>query len=373
MSGRVRRANEPVLELAIGAPDDGGPEELRRAAAQAILDGENQYVSSRGTIAFREAVSQHVERFHGLRYAPDREIIHFTGGTEAIFASILGLTEPGDEVLYFSPWYETYRPATLAAGAVPRAIPLRSPGWTFDREDLERVAGPRSRLLILNDPHNPTGRVLTRHELDTIVSFCQDRHLLVVSDQVYEHLVYEGELTPIARYPQMRDRTVAISSTGKTFGLCGWKVGYACAPAPLAERILAVRKLITICSGGPFQSAMAHALAAEDRVFEEIRAALRSRRDFFTAALGELGWNVLPAQAGLFLLFEVPHARFPDAPSFCRWLASSVGILVRPAAHEPDTGTPVRRLVRLAFCKRPETLRQAVERLRQAVSLLDDI
>jgi N-succinyldiaminopimelate aminotransferase len=292
-----------ALNLGQGFPDTDGPAEVLEAAVQAIRDGHNQYPPGPGIPALRRALADHRRRFHGQAFDPDGEVLVTTGATEAIAAALLALCESGDEVVCFEPYYDSYAACIAMAGAERRVVTLRPPDWAVDPDELAAAFSPRTRLVLLNTPHNPTGKVFSRAELELIAGHCRERDLLVVSDEVYEHLVFEGEHVPPATLPGMAERTVTISSGGKTFSVTGWKIGWACGRPELVRAVQTAKQFLTYVSGAPFQHAIAHALALPDAYFARFAADLRAKRDRLCAGLEAAGrasacaiacWNGAP-------------------------------------------------------------------------------
>jgi N-succinyldiaminopimelate aminotransferase len=353
------------VNLGQGFPDSDGPSELLEAAIAAIRQGHNQYPPSAGIPALREAIAAHQRRFYGLEYDPASEVIVTAGATEAIAATVLALCEAGDEVVMFEPYYDSYAAVTALAGATRKVVPLRPPDWSFDPQELARAVTPATRLLLLNSPHNPTGRVFDEQQLAAVAELCVERDLLVVTDEVYEHLVFDGHHVPLASLPGMRERTVRISSAAKTFSATGWKIGWASAPAELAAAVQTVKQFLTFGVGTPFQHAVATALSLPDGYYLETAENLRRRRDLFCGGLADLGWDVLVPAATYFATVDI--ARLADAAvdgrTFCRQLAHSVGVAAVPMSAFYDDQEAGRRLVRFAFCKRPELLDEALSRL----------
>ncbi len=259
-----------AINLGQGFPDTDGPDVVRDAAIRAIETGQNQYPPGLGVPELRNAIAAHQSRWYGLTYDPDREVLVTTGATEAIAASLLALCEPGDEVITFEPYYDSYAACIAMAGARRRVVTLRTPDYTFDFDELARSFTPRTRLLLLNSPHNPTGKVFSRAELLRISELCLEHDVVAVTDEVYEHLVFDGRHEPLATFPGMRERTVTISSGGKTFSFTGWKVGWVCAPPPLVDAVRTVKQFLTYASAAPFQQGIAVGLALEDGYFTEL-------------------------------------------------------------------------------------------------------
>ncbi len=355
-----------AVNLGQGFPDFDGPAFVKEAAIAAIRAGESQYCRSSGLPALNRAVAAHRKRFYGLEYDPDSEVTVFSGATEALFATLSALCEPGDEAIVFDPAYDSYRPALALAGVTVRTVPLVPPGFDFDPDALSRAAGPRARLLLLNTPQNPLGKVFSRAELETIAALCRDRDLIAVTDEVYEHLVFEGEHVPLAALPGMRERTVMISSSGKTFSLTGWKVGFACAPPGLSAAIRSAHQFVTFCTATPFQHAIAGALAADDAYFREFAAAYRARRDLLCDGLEEAGFEVRRPAGTYFAVADVRPLGFDDADRFCRELPARAGVAAIPVGAFCEDPAPFRHLVRFAFCKKDETLAEGIRRLGKA-------
>jgi N-succinyldiaminopimelate aminotransferase len=340
--------------------------QVREAAVRAIREGRgNQYPPGPGVPELRHAISEHQRRFHGLEFDPDTEVLVTAGATEAIAAALLALLEPGDEVIAFEPFYDSYAACIAMAGGVRVPLTLRAPGFRPDLDRLRALVTPRTRLLLLNTPHNPTGTVLTREELAAIAELAVERDLLVVTDEVYEHLVFDGEHLPIAAFPGMRERTVTISSAGKTFSLTGWKVGWATAPAPLVAAVRTAKQYLTYVSAGPFQYAIAEALRLPDAHYEGFRADLRRKRDLLADGLRTAGFEVHLPQGTYFITTDIAPFGEKDAYAFCRALPERCGVVAVPNSvfyDDPDTG---RSQVRFTFCKKDEVLTEAVQRLRQ--------
>jgi N-succinyldiaminopimelate aminotransferase len=355
-----------AINLGQGFPDTDGPVELVEAAVTALRAGPNQYPPGAGVPELRSAVSGHQRAFYGLEYDPVTEVLVTTGATEAIAASLLALCETGDEVVMFEPFYDSYAACTALAGARPSVVTLRPPDWSFDPDQLAAAVTPRSRVLLLNSPHNPTGKVFDHDELATIARCCVEHDLIAVTDEVYEHLIFEGEHLPLAGFPGMAERTVSISSAGKTFSFTGWKVGWACAPAPLLAAVRAVKQFLTYVSGGPFQYAVAGALNAGDRYFAGIVRSLHQARDLFCAGLADIGFAVHRPAATYFVTTDISPLGEQDAMAFCLALPERCGVVAVPVSvFFADPASPTgRSLVRWAFSKRPEVLTEALSRLK---------
>ncbi|PCG87892.1 aminotransferase [Streptomyces sp. WZ.A104] len=352
------------INLGQGFPDTDGPEEIREAAVRALRAGHgNQYPPGPGIPELRSAVAAHQERFYGLTWSPETEVLVTTGATEAIAASLLALLEPGDEVIAFEPYYDSYAACIAMAGAQRVPLTLRAPDFRPDLDELRALITPRTRLLLLNTPHNPTGMVLTPDELAGIAALAVEHDLLVVTDEVYEHLVFEGAHHPIAALPGMRERTVSISSSGKTFSYTGWKIGWVTGDAPLVTAVRSAKQYLTFVSGGPFQYAIAEALALPDTFFADFRADMRRRRDLLAKGLRSAGFRVYEPEGTYFITTDIAPFGDEDAYAFCRALPERCGVAAVPNSVFYDDPEAGRSQVRFTFCKRDDVLEEAVERL----------
>ncbi|WP_393059065.1 pyridoxal phosphate-dependent aminotransferase [Streptomyces sp. LN549] len=359
-----------AINLGQGFPDTDGPEEVREAAVRALRAGHgNQYPPGPGVPELRTAIAGHQQRRYALTYDPDTEVLVTAGATEAIAATLLALLEPGDEVIALEPYYDSYAACIAMAGATRVPVTLRpepsSGTYRLDLDELRAAVTPRTRLLLLNTPHNPTGTVLTREELAEIAELACERDLLVVTDEVYEHLVFEGEHLPLAGFPGMRERTVAISSAGKTFSFTGWKIGWITASPELVSAVRSAKQYLTYVSGGPFQYAVAEALRLPDSFFDGLRADLRAKRDLLCDGLTEAGFAVYRPAGTYFVTTDIrPLDSGGDGIAFCRSLPERCGVVAVPNAvfyDHRDQGAP---FVRFTFCKRTEVLEEAVSRLK---------
>ncbi|MFF7126032.1 pyridoxal phosphate-dependent aminotransferase [Streptomyces sp. NPDC008240] len=360
------------INLGQGFPDTDGPEEVREAAVRALRDGRgNQYPPGPGVPELRTAVAAHQRRRYGLSYDPDTEVLVTAGATEAIAASLLALLEPGDEVVALEPYYDSYAASIAMAGGRRVPVTLRpsfdgGARFRLDLDELRAAVTDRTRLLLINTPHNPTGTVLTRAELAAIAELAVERDLLVVTDEVYEHLVFDdAEHLPLAAFPGMRERTVTIGSAGKTFSFTGWKVGWVTAAPELVTAVRSAKQFLTYVSSGPFQYAVAEALALPDTYFEAFRAGMRARRDILAAGLTEAGFEVFKPAGTYFITTDIRPLGEKDGFAFCRALPERAGVVAIPNAvfyDDREAGAP---FVRFAFCKREEVLREAAERLRR--------
>jgi len=360
----TRLANQHgAVNLAQGFPDFAGPAFAKDAAIAAIRAEHNQYARMQGAPPLVEAIAASVAERTGLSYDPLTEVTVFSGATEGIACAMLSLVEPGDEVVLFEPYYDSYRACVAMAGGVPRFVTLRAPDFAFDRAALAAAFSPRTRLVVVNTPHNPTGRVFTREEMTAIAELCIRHDALCLTDEVYERLVFDGEHVAMAALPGMRERTVTMNSTGKTFSLTGWKIGWATAPAELSKALATAHQFVTFAVATPFQHAMAEAIRAPRAYFDEYLAAYRERRDFLVAALRACGFGVAAPQGTYFVLADIRPLGWDDDVAFCRHLVEKVGVAAIPPTAFYENKAEGRFLVRFAFCKKDETLRAGIERL----------
>ncbi|TWV51462.1 pyridoxal phosphate-dependent aminotransferase [Streptomyces misionensis] len=357
-----------AINLGQGFPDTDGPEEIREAAVRALRDGRgNQYPPGPGVPELRTAIAAHQLRRYGLSYDPDTEVLVTAGATEAIAASLLALLEPGDEVVALEPYYDSYAASIALAGGrrVPVTLRPHEGSFRLDLDELRPAVTDRTRLLLINTPHNPTGTVLTRAELAAIAELAVERDLLVVTDEVYEHLVFDdAEHLPLAAFPGMRERTVTISSAGKTYSFTGWKVGWVTAAPALVSAVRSAKQFLTYVSSGPFQYAVAEALALPDSYYDGLRRSLRERRDILATGLAEAGFEVFRPAGTYFVTTDIRPLGEKDGFAFCRALPRRAGVVAIPNAvfyDDREAGAP---FVRFAFCKKEDVLREAARRLR---------
>jgi len=352
------------VNLGQGFPDTDGPPAIARLAADAILAGQgNQYPPGPGVPELRVAIVDHQRRFYGLEYNPETEVLVTAGATEAIAAAMLALVEPGDEVIAFEPYYDSYAASIAMAGGVRVPVTLRPPGFRPDLAALEAKVTSRTRAILLNSPHNPTGAVFSRTEMAGIARIAVEHDLLVITDEVYEHLVYTGEHVPIATLPGMPDRTVSISSGGKTFSFTGWKIGWVTGQPELVSAVRAAKQFMTYVSGGPFQYAIAAALEQPDHFYAELRDDLRLKRDLLSEGLADLGFEVYPSDGTYFVTTDIASLGERDGIEFCARLPERAGVVAIPSAVFYDDREAGRTQVRFTFCKRPEVLKEALTRL----------
>lgn len=356
------------INLGQGFPDTDGPEEVREAAVRALRDGRgNQYPPGPGVPELRTAIAEHQKHHYGLSYDPDREVLVTAGATEAIAASLLALVEPGDEVIALEPYYDSYAAGIALAGGTRVPVTLRPHEGRFrlDLDELRDAVTDNTRLLLLNTPHNPTGTVLSREELGEIARLAVERDLLVVTDEVYEHLVFDdAEHVPLAGFPGMRERTVTIGSAGKTFSFTGWKVGWITSTPDLVTAVRSAKQFLTYVASGPFQYAVAEALALPDTYFEAFRADLRAKRDVLAAGLTAAGFEVFRPAGTYFVTTDIRPLGESDGFAFCRALPERAGVVAIPNAVFYDHREEGAPFVRFAFCKRTEVLEDAAGRLR---------
>ncbi len=355
-----------AVNLGQGFPDTDGPHSVVEAAVHALHDGRNQYAPGTGVPELRRAIAAHQKRWYGLEVDADSEVAVSTGATEAIAAALLGLVDPGDEVVVLEPYYDSYVAVIQMAGGVRRPVTLRAPDFRLPIEELRAAVTPRTTAILLNSPHNPTGAVLTREELDAVASVAREHDLVVISDEVYEHLTFGVEHVPIATLPGMAERTLTISSGGKTFSFTGWKIGWATGPGALVSAMVGAKQFMSYTSGSPLQPAIAEALALGDEYFDVLRAGLRSQRDQLCEGLGTIGFDVFVPEGTYFATTDIRPLGFDDGLEFCRLLPERAGVVAVPHQVFYDHTDVGRPLVRWAFCKRPEVITEALDRLGRA-------
>ena len=354
------------VNLGQGFPDVDGPPAVIVRAVEALQGGQNQYAPGIGVPALREAIGRHQARHYGLDLDPDRQICVTTGCTEGVAAALLGLVDEGDEVVVLEPYYDSYVAMIQMAGGVRRPVTLRSPDFRLDADELRAAVGPRTRFVLLNSPHNPTGTVLARDELQAIADLAIEHDLVVITDEVYEHLVFDShEHVPLATLPGMFERTLTLSSAGKSYSFTGWKVGWATGPAELVAAVLAAKQWLTFTSGAPLQPAIAHALDDEPDYPQELAADLQKRRDLLCSGLTDVGLDVRVPEGTYFALTDVSDLGWEDGLSFCLALPERAGVVAIPTQgfHDTDAG---RHLVRWAFCKDASVIEDGLRRLGDA-------
>ena len=353
-----------AVNLGQGFPDTDGPGEIIEAAVDALLTGHNQYAPGIGVESLREAIAAHQQRFYGLTYDPANEVLVTTGATEAVAAALLALVEPGDEVIALEPYYDSYVAGISMAGGVRVPVTLRAPDFRLDVDALAAAVTKRTKLMLINSPHNPTGTVLYRDELNAIAAIAFEHDLLVVTDEVYEHLTFDG-LThhPLATFDGMRDRTITISSSGKTFSLTGWKIGWVCASPDLVRAVNAAKQFMTFTSGAPLQPAIAHALALPGGYFDTFRDDLQAKRDRLCKGLSEVGFDVFVPQGTYFATTDIQPLGYDDGMEFCLSLPDRAGVVAIPHQVFYDHTEVGKPLVRWAFCKQDAVIDEALDRL----------
>jgi N-succinyldiaminopimelate aminotransferase len=351
------------INLGQGFPDTDGPETIKRAAIRAIEAGHNQYPPVDGIGELRTAIAWHQRHFNGLEFSAEDEILVTAGATEAIAASLLSLCEPGDEVVLFEPYYDSYAACTAMAGAQRRVVQLHAPQWTFDAASLENAITDRTRLILVNTPHNPTGKVFSRAELEIIADACQRHDLIAVTDEVYEHLVYESPHVALASLAGMADRTITISSAAKTFSFTGWKVGWACARPELLRAVRTAKQFLTFVNAAPFQYAIAEGLTQSEEYLVQAASTLRQKRDLLAAGLNDVGFEVFASPGTFFLTTDISPLSDKDGYTFCVELAERCGVVAIPSSVFYDDKAAGATLVRWMFSKKTEVLDEAIERL----------
>jgi aminotransferase len=362
----TRIANQHgAINLAQGFPDFPMPAPMKDAACAAIHGDLNQYAITWGSPPLRLAIAEKYRRWYGLDVDPERDVTVTCGATEAMASAFLALIDPGDEVIIFEPYYENYGPDAILAGASPVFVPLEAPDWTFDRDRLRAAVTPRTKAIVLNTPHNPTGRVFTRDEISFIAELCVERGIRAITDEIYEHIRYAGEHHAIATWPGMRERTVTISGLSKTFSCTGWRLGYAVAPAAQTGAIRKVHDFLTVGAPAPLQAAGAVALAFDADYYNHLALDYRARRELMVTALSEAGFGFTIPEGAYYVLADFGELSDDDDTTFAKWLASEIGVATVPGSSFYHDKTDGEKLVRFAFCKKLETLERAAERLAE--------
>jgi N-succinyldiaminopimelate aminotransferase len=358
-------ATSGAINLGQGFPDEDPPAEVLEAAHRAISDGINQYPPGRGMPVLLEAIADHQRRFYGITVDPAREVLVTVGATEALAATILALTEPGDEIVTFEPFYDSYAAMIGLSGARQVTVPLLPPAFQPDPDDLRRAITDNTRIILLNNPHNPTGSVFDRATLELIVELAHTHNAIIVSDEVYEHLTFGVAHIPVASLPGAAERTVTISSGGKTFNATGWKIGWLIAPPELVAAIQAVKQFLTYVGGAPFQPAIAAGLSLPESYFTTAAATLGAKRDILSAGLVTAGFDVTTPRGSYFIVADAAPLGVTDAAEFCRQLPALAGVVGIPitAFVREDNHAPYRSLVRFAYCKRVPVLTTASTQL----------
>jgi len=356
-----------AVNLSQGFPDFDGPAEIRAKATEAIMRGPNQYAPSNGIPELRQAVARKMKRFYGVEVDPDKEITVTSGATEGLCATMLGILEPGDEVILLEPFYDSYPPVAALTRADIRYVSLRGPDFSLPREELANAFGPRTKAIVINNPQNPCGKVYSEEEIAFIGSLCAEHDVYAIADEVYEHLVYDGrEHVTLLNVPQLKDRAFVVSSTAKTFSMTGWKVGYVIASPELSRAVAMSHQFITFCGQSALQEAMAFAMDFPDSYYyTELLGDYTRRRDWLCNALRDIGFHVLPTEGTYYLLVDITSLGFDDDLAFCRMLPEQAGVAAIPSSYFWKDRWHGRELVRFCFCKKDETLEEAIRRLRR--------
>ncbi|MCS6816038.1 MAG: aminotransferase class I/II-fold pyridoxal phosphate-dependent enzyme [Blastocatellia bacterium] len=353
-----------AINLAQGFPDFPAPEEIKRAAIEAIRADINQYAITWGARTFREAIAEKVRWYLGLEVDPEREITVTCGSTEAMIASLLAILDPGDEVIIFEPFYENYGPDAILAEARPRYVPLHPPDWRFDPDELRAAFTSRTKAIIINTPNNPTGKVFTREELELIAALCHEWDVIAVTDEIYEHILYDGaEHIAIAMLPGMRERTITINGLSKTYSVTGWRVGYAIAPPEITSAIRKVHDFLTVGAPAPLQEAGAVALRLPRSYYERLAAEYAARRDQLLRTLEAAGFGVYKPRGAYYVMTDISRFGFEDDVAFAHYLVREIGVAVVPGSSFYENPEKGRQQVRFCFCKTEATLDAAAERL----------
>ena len=352
------------INLGQGFPDTDGPNQVAEAAIKAIRDGHNQYPPGLGIESLRIAVSEHQKRFYGIEVDPDTEVLITAGASEALAASLIALVEPGQEVITFEPYFDVYAAAIAMAGGKRRVVTLKTPDYSFDYEELVSKVNSNTRLILLNSPHNPTGKVFNNQELSQIAKLAVEKDLLVVTDEVYEHLVFEGQShIPISTLPDMSERTLTISSAAKTFGFTGWKIGWAHGPSELLSAVRIAKQFLTYVNGAPFQHAIAEALKLDENYYMNLALDMANKRDILCEGLEKAGFEVFRPSGTYYATVDIRPLGDEDGIEFCWDLPNRCGVVAVPNEVFYDNKIIGKPLVRFAYCKKPEVLDHAVEKL----------
>jgi len=364
----IARGDRPGVNLAQGFPDFPAPEAMKQAACRAIAADINQYAVTWGAPALRQAIAENTARFYGARPDPDREITVTCGATEAMMAAMMAVVDPGDEVVIFEPFYENYGPDTILTGAVPQFVTLYEPDWRFDPNELAAAFNERTRAIVINTPNNPTGKVFNRAELETIAALCIRWNVTAITDEIYEHMVYEGEHIRMADIPGMADLTITISGLSKTYSATGWRIGWLIAPPAATSAIRKVHDFLTVGAAAPLQQAAAEALSFPDDYFTGLAANYREKRDFLVDVLNQSGFHVYQPHGAYYIMTDIAGLGWNDDVAFAQWMIDEVGVAVVPGSsfyRHPERG---RTKIRFCYCKKPETLMLAKELLSKIAS-----
>ncbi len=358
-----------AINLSQGFPDFDGPEFIKTAACEAINAGHNQYANTFGVAALRKAISDKYRKFYDLDYNPDTDISILAGATEAIFTTIISIIDNGDEVIIMEPYYDSYPVAVTMAGGICRYLTLEFPDFKIDFEKLEAMINKRTRMIIINTPHNPSGKVFSRAELETLAGIAVKHDLLIMSDEVYEHIVFDGlKHIPTASIDGMFDRTITISSTGKTFSMTGWKIGTVCAPAPICSAVRTAHQYVIFAVATPFQHAMIKGYEAPDSFYRELTEFYTKKRDFMARILKEQGFKIVMPKGSYFIMADFTNFGFNNDIEFCKYLTTQIKVAAIPPTAFYFNKNYGEKLVRFAFCKNENTLETAAERLKNLKS-----
>ena len=355
-----------AVNLAQGFPDFPAPEILKNAAREAITDDVNQYAITWGAKPFRDAIAAKYRRTYGLDFDPEREITVCCGSTEGMIASLMAVTNPGDELIIFEPYYENYNPDAHLCGAERKFVKLHAPEWTFDPEELRRAFSPHTKAIILNSPNNPTGRVFGRKELETIAELCIEFDALAITDEIYEHILYDGaEHIPMSQIAGMRDRTILVNSMSKTYSVTGWRVGWVLASADLSDSIRKVHDFLTVGAAAPLQQAGAMAMSLPGEYYAKLAADYTARRDTMMQVLENAGFRCFQPHGAYYIMTDISGFGYADDMQFARHLIEDVGVAAVPGSSFFNNPAEGSQMIRFCFCKKYETLREAEERLRK--------
>jgi aminotransferase len=355
-----------AVNLAQGFPDFGAPDEIKRAAQDAIAADVNQYAITWGAKPLRDAIAAKYRKWYGIDYDPEREITVCCGATEGMIAALLAVTNPGDEIIIFEPYYENYGPDALLCEAERKLVRLRPPDWTFDPDELRRAFSSKTKAIILNSPNNPTGKVFTRSELQVIADLCQEFDALAITDEIYEHIIFGGASHfPIATLPGMRERTVLVNSMSKTYSVTGWRVGFVLAAPDLSDSIRKVHDFLTVGAAAPLQQAGVVALSLPDSYYEKLSVEYQKRRDLLSERLDRAGFRCYRPNGAYYIMTDISAFGFADDLSFVRHLIEKVGVAAVPGSSFFSDSHAGTALIRFCFCKKYETLEKAGDRLRR--------
>lgn len=360
-----------AVNLAQGFPDFAAPAEIKAAAQQAIAEEHNQYTITWGARNLRQAIADKYRRAYELELDPEREITVCCGSTEGMIAALLATTNPGEEVIVFEPYYENYGPDTWLCGAERRLVRLHPPDWRFDPDDLRRAFNSRTKAIVVTNPHNPTGKVFSRVELELIAELCQEHDALAITDEIYEHILYDGAVhVPLMALPGMRDRTILVNSLSKTFSVTGWRVGWVLAAPDLADSIRKVHDFLTVNAAAPLQQAGVLALSLDQAFYRDLSEHYRQRRDVLVSVLNETGFRCFEPRGAYYVMADISGFGFADDLAFARHLLENVGVAAVPGSSFFEDSRNGHHLIRFCFCKKYETLEEASQRLRDHVAQL---